>query len=467
MADDRTGQTTIRLNVLGPLEIEPAPSDESSASPSWRAQQILAFMAVNKKCSHRELAEILWPDEAKNYGEARVRETLGVRLHGCLSEARKAVGLDGRSGFLKPHNRVVDRVAGDDVTVITDFDEFHRLAGSDKRTDWQAALALVRGVFAAHLPDDGVQRDWLTREREHQHQDIREVLERFHSDTTSDELETLCQDVLDQRYRAAKPAASPSRTEDNQRRQSAAPSEQSADAPMARGRSVTRRRLIAVLLAVCTVAAGIVALTLRSRPPSAAKSTPPVGAIVNTWTGKWTFHIPTATAPLAQVSGGTANLRACDLTARQPCKYLFKESSIRAHIGDTIEFKDFLYNPQDEPIPYVKLNVNSGPGGSGKHEGEEIGVQFLAAWPEPHTVEYPAGNGGDFTIHLPTPGAYHLTYIPGSTTLTSPYNRKLLLHLPDGIMEEGIGLEDLGSPRTCFQCAPAYSRIVSFRAKIT
>jgi hypothetical protein len=466
MVVQRASKMTIRLNVLGPLQIEPEASDKASASPSWRVQHVLALMAVKDRYSHKELIEVLWPDEAKNYGEAKVREALGVRLHGCLSDTRKAVGLDGQSGFLKSHNRVVDRVAGGDVTVIIDFDDFHSLAGSDKRADWQAALALVRGVFANGLPDDGVERAWLTRERDRQRQDIRKVLEQLHPNATA-ELDDLCQDVLDQRYRPAKPVTPPLRTKDDQRHQLVAPSEQAADAPTLRGRILRRRRLIAGLLTVCIAAAGIVISVLHSHRQSATASIPPPGAVVNTWTGKWSFHTPTATAPLAQVSGGTASLRACDLTARQPCKYLFKETSIRAHMGDIIEFKDFLYNPQDEPIPYVKLTVDSGPGGSGKHEAEEIGVQFLAAWPEPHTVEYPAGNGENFTISLPTPGAYHLTYIPGSTTLTSPYNSRLLFHLPDGIMEEGIGIEDLGTPRSCFQCAPAYSRIVSYRAKIT
>ncbi|MGA3124861.1 MAG: hypothetical protein ABSF69_29290, partial [Polyangiaceae bacterium] len=105
-------------------------------------------MAIKDRYSHKELIEVLWPDEANNYGDTDVRRSLGVRLHGCLKEARKAVGHDGHSGFLKAGDHSVARVSGEAVEVVTDFDDFHRLAGSDKKTDWQAALALVRGVFA-------------------------------------------------------------------------------------------------------------------------------------------------------------------------------------------------------------------------------------------------------------------------------------------------------------------------------
>jgi hypothetical protein len=136
-------------------------------------------------------------------------------------------------------------------------------------------------------------------------------------------------------------------------------------------------------------------------------------------------------------------------------------------MGDTIEFKDFLYDPQNEPLPYVKLDAYSGPGGPGKQAAKELTMQVFVGWPGGVHGPSAAGNTTDFTIHLPKPGDYHLTYVPGSTTLTSPYNPKLLFHLPNGIMEEGIGLEDFGSPSTCFECALAYSRYVNFQSKIT
>jgi hypothetical protein len=208
-------------------------------------------------------------------------------------------------------------------------------------------------------------------------------------------------------------------------------------------------------------------VTSASPTLSNPASIPPAGAIVNTWTGKWSLHIPTTRARLAQIDGGNNTFHACDLTIGRPCQYRPKEDSINARMGDTIEFKDFLYDPQNEPLPYVKLDAYSGPGGPGKQAAKELTMQVFVGWPGGVHGPSAAGNTTDFTIHLPKPGDYHLTYVPGSTTLTSPYNPKLLFHLPNGIMEEGIGLEDFGSPSTCFECALAYSRYVNFQSKIT
>lgn len=459
MTADSTDKTTVELRILGPLEIAVQPGGMRRLPTSLRARYILVIMAVEPEYGWREFIDLLWPDEAKNYDASRIRRSLNNRLYKELMKARQALELDRTSKFLHPHGGTVIRVFGDHVSVVSDFDEFHRLSASNDATDWHAALALVRGVIAARLPDDGVQQDWLDQQRQRQLEDISAIVARLHPNATATELDTLSRTVLDGRYDFAGPPSSPLPEIEPSIHQPGA----GASQPQPGSRRTKRWRLASALAAGAVAAA--LAVVFASGGHKTA-SVPPVGAIVNTWTGKWSLRVPAAKASLAQISGGTATFVACNISARRQCRYLPSERTIHASIGDIIEFKDFLYDPQDEPVPYVKLWVSAGP--AGKHASEELGVQILVAWPgqlEPEYVQ--AGNYGDLTIRLPTPGAYHLTYSPGSTILTSPYNRRLMFHLPDGVMEEGIGLEDLGSPPSCFQCAPAYSRVVSFRAKIT
>ena len=202
MAGDQTSETTIRLNVLGPLEIALEPGGAVALPTSLRARHVLVVMAIEPQYRWRGLIEILWPEEARTNAD-RVRDALDNRLSKDLGNARRAFGLDRDSGFLYAHSGTVRRVNGDCVTVISDSDEFRRLAATDDRADLYAALALVRGVVATHLPDissDAEEEDWLAHQRQLQRKDIIHVLERLHPDASREDLEALCQDVLDRRY---------------------------------------------------------------------------------------------------------------------------------------------------------------------------------------------------------------------------------------------------------------------------
>ncbi|MFZ1990967.1 MAG: hypothetical protein WAW96_14490, partial [Alphaproteobacteria bacterium] len=59
-----------------------------------------------------------------------------------------------------------------------------------------------------------------------------------------------------------------------------------------------------------------------------------------------------------------------------------------------------------------------------------------------------------------------LTYIPGSTVLFDQMGR-VLAHLPDGIMEAGIALTDVGAPPSCSYCGNEYDRYVNFKVTVT
>jgi hypothetical protein len=110
-----------------------------------------------------------------------------------------------------------------------------------------------------------------------------------------------------------------------------------------------------------------------------------------------------------------------------------------------------------------------------EHKKEELEVDMSIQWPlsSSHETGEPPSGVDSITIRLPIAGTFGLTYIPKSTTLSSPFGH-FLYHLPDGILGgpndnkfPGIGLEDIGAPESCAECIDAYMRIVSFQARVT
>jgi hypothetical protein len=59
-----------------------------------------------------------------------------------------------------------------------------------------------------------------------------------------------------------------------------------------------------------------------------------------------------------------------------------------------------------------------------------------------------------------------LTYLPGSTVLFGARG-EVLARLPDGIMEGGIALVNVGAPASCSYCETEYTRYVNFKVRVT
>jgi hypothetical protein len=236
------------------------------------------------------------------------------------------------------------------------------------------------------------------------------------------------------------------------------------------------KRKIGLLLTAAL--AGIVAWALWSS--SSSISIPPLGAIVNAQTGTWSMRAPKTPAEFpAGIGGGDTKFRGCDVSTEHPCRYSSSVPPLKAHVDDTLEFTVILNNSYNTAIPYIKLEayVNKiGEGGTSSREllhagiSTELAVGMSISWPS----EGELGAGPTITRHaeinevyikFPRAGDYGLRYIPKTSTihLSKPH---FFHYLPDGIMEPGIVLQNVGQPTTCFPCAISYIRLVSFRTRV-
>lgn len=224
-----------------------------------------------------------------------------------------------------------------------------------------------------------------------------------------------------------------------------------------------------VVVGVFLLAVVIVAIW-RSLPTSHGASIPPLGSIVNTRTGRVSHHIPTGIAPREAIEGGDV-FGACDLSAQSaglPCNY--EQKSISARPGDTIGFRLRLTNFSNRPIPYLRLVMMWFPN---ERQKNELEVRPNIDWPlsaSSNETGTPQNEVDTVTIQSPIANV-HLSYISKSTTLTSPFGH-FLYHLPNGILYgsatqyPGIGLADVGAPISCVECMSAYTRFVSFQARL-
>jgi hypothetical protein len=485
MTTTSQGRITIRLDVLGPLELRREPGGKMDVPMSASARYVLAVMATTTTYDRRQLITMLWPDDARNYGVYKARRALNDRLSKALLDARRAVKLRRTDGFLKLTSACLDRVEDDAVVVLSDFADFHALAESDNRIDWERALALVRGVFAAGLPEDDTQTDWLEDERKSQRKDIMEILARLYPDGKSAELDGLCKDVLHGRYRQSRLASfpvKPTAPSPTQLKSDSSidrgPIPNTVPSPTTRAPRVTPKRLVALLLACVASLAVTVALL-----SSAHGSLPPPGSIVNTWTGHASFRASRQTLPTEdgpEITVGTL-FWACNKSLGATCsRYpLRPRQPVIARRGDLLDFWIRLYNPLPTPLPYLTLAMYWS---YGQHSWE-INTRLQFKWPNGEAVVPP------ISIYL-SPGGlassvYQLAYVPGSTVLTTP-NPHVRYPLPNGIVHRdsipeqllvlghlwptyplgGIGLADLGPPSSCSDCLSEYVRFVHFQVRV-
>jgi hypothetical protein len=225
-----------------------------------------------------------------------------------------------------------------------------------------------------------------------------------------------------------------------------------------------RVRLLVLLVAVVFFAAVVAAVSGFFNIHGRESPLPPIGSIIDASSGKASpKHTALASsASYGAIEGGNI-LRACDAAITQPCEDPAGEG-IYAKPGDTLKFRLYLKNRFNGPIQLLKVRFT--------WEQQKSFATAAVDWtkaPSHHTAPDEAVDSIEisFTDHH----GHQLIYIPGSSALYSISGegpRARLARLPDGIMSSnGIQLADFGPPASCFDCIPAYDRIIEFSARAT
>jgi hypothetical protein len=487
MPDEQT-PTIIRLNILGPPEIErdgePLPLPDAAA-----AHHLLALLAVKDRYEDQHLVDILWPGDSLTDARIGVPKAVRARLDRAVSDARAALGVRASSGVLKRQHGIVHRVRGNDVTITTDLDDFHRLSQSDRADDWLAALALVRGPIAQHVPTRNMRRDWIADQEGFQLEQIAALLKRLDPDAADETIQHRVQEVLDGRWLppaaetngppepdTATPTAA--KRAPNVTVQSLPPSELDSSTNPKRQR-LAKRYVASAVIAIVLTLVGIVLLVYSAR----GTSTPPRGSVIDADTGAIVAHPKIATSKFpAQLEFGPLIFLDCDLSAGSCGNGHHGPTPLKVKVGDIVAFRVTLNDGTSSQIHYLKLEALSQRRifKALKVSSTELEVRMSVKWPEvlgPYEVVNEPGfihhhiSGGNppiqpLYLQLSRPGDYHLVYIPGSTTLANKETH-FSHDLPDGIMNEGIELENVGPPPSCFWCAQQYIRYVYFHMRVT
>lgn len=194
---------------------------------------------------------------------------------------------------------------------------------------------------------------------------------------------------------------------------------------------------------------------------------PPVGTVVDAANGEVVDNPDRhASQQLIWLQEGN-EFRACDLglTPKNRCLFTQEAVNIATKPNHLLWLGLRLRSDGEVPIPLASIVVTHHPQSTSSDELEAI-------------IEWRSTKGGKFAqtpshirekmkVVLPGfEGNTQLLYIPGSTELRGPSWHDFIAHLPDGIMEDGISLADIGPPITCFECGDKYKRYVFFEVKV-
>lgn len=238
------------------------------------------------------------------------------------------------------------------------------------------------------------------------------------------------------------------------------------------GAEYRRRVILFVLPLVVGVGAGAYFVESAISNGDQASAIPPSGTVINTQTGQPAVNVQRSTPQIAQLEFGHI-FRACDRTTEHPCRYDADQGAIKAKPGDLLEFGIRLHNGNDASVPYAHLTVESW-GGDGtiiEHSSSGAVTDRRAPVAAKLDIEYKTGishDGIEETVEIDVPessGYTALNYVLGSTVLVDRQHH-LVARLPDGIMDGGLALADIGSPSSCYFCDLRYTRLVFFRARV-
>jgi hypothetical protein len=485
--------TTLRLNVLGNLEIVREPNELLPLPSNVRACHLLALMAIRNAYDHQELVDIFWEGETMHHPDSDEVKLIANRLHQVLKEARKTLGVGAKEPL--ESDQYVVRWVGPNYQISSDFWEFQDRAASNDPDDWRAALALVRGRLAQHMPSTRELSDAFGDARTRQQEDIRELLARLDPETTDQALDRAVQDVLEGRYRAdylrrkvmdregitepSQPEARP----DAQAEPTPPSISVSGESGSSRQHGARRSRPILVALVASVLGLGVATWAVWPAQPGSA--IPPSTSVVDAQTGQVVRdgsarNFSRAEALAAQKLNVLFWI--CNVSTKQSCSYPTTEQPVTGHRGNIFELWIRLLNPTSTPIPLLGVAVESI---SNEEEPTESDEQWfalsVAAFNQPKGSQIGGETGFTrFVQMLPKePEAfpsYQPTYIQGSTVLTA-LSPSFRVTLPDGIVNnethavkpnsvKRIWLTNLGTPSPCTDCQAQYVRFIHFRVQI-
>jgi hypothetical protein len=486
--------TNFRLNVLGDLQIIREPGAALPRPTNARACHFLAMLAFKTAHDRQELVDIFWEGETLHHADDVEAKRVANKLDRVFTEVRLTLGIAGKE-ILESDRGVIRWVEGAPYRLTSDLAEFQALARSDRPDDWRAALALVRGRVAQHLPQERTLTDSFGAARQQQQEEITELLRRLDPDAADDALNHRVQNVLDGRYR-----------EDYLRQQAAQP-EGAADLPspadhptIALGgkvepppssapepheasrstrRRVRRRWLIAGVVTGAVFGLGLAAWAVW--PASSHKvSTPPFGAVVDARTGQVAHYVASHTHSKSPPLEIEVLIWVCDISIRRPCEYPKTSQPLTAHRGDILEVWIRLYDEAETPLVGVSVGwfyTYETPPLFSTNQVFNVGVTAFDR-PNGKPISEEAANSV-YVRMLPTGEGitYMPLYITGSTVLTS-LSPHFYHPLPDGIMRrqtlltksssmKRIWLTNLGaSASSCAECRYQATRFIHLRVQM-
>jgi hypothetical protein len=485
--------TTFRLNVLGDLQIIREPGTPLPLPTNARACHFLAMLAFKTAHDRQELMDIFWEGETLHHPDPIEAKRVANKLDAVFTKVRLTLEIVGKD-VLESDRGVIRWVEDAPYRLTSDLAEFQALARSDRLDDWRAALALVRGRVAQHLPQERTLTDSFGVVRQRQQEEIKELLGRLDPGVADDALDHQVQYVLDGRYREdylRQQAARPKGATD-----SPSPAGHPATAPIGKAESppssapkphearrstrhrVRRRWLLAWVLTGAVFGFGIMALAVW--PASRTVSIPPYGSVVDAQTGQVVHyvasHIQSKLPPLEI----EALIWVCDISVRRPCEYPKTSQPLTAHRGDLLEVWIRLYDEAKTPLVGVSVGwfyTYETPPRFSTNQVFNVGI---AAFDRPNgkQISEEAANSVDVRM-LPTGEGitYMPLYITGSTALTS-LSPHFYHPLPDGIMGrqtlltksssvKRIWLTNLGAPASsCADCRYQAMRFIHLRVQM-
>lgn len=238
------------------------------------------------------------------------------------------------------------------------------------------------------------------------------------------------------------------------------------------GAEFRRRVIVIVVPIVLLIGVGAYFVEGTVSESGKALTIPPSGTVINAQTGEPAVNVQRSTPQIAQIEFGNI-FRACDRATEHPCRYEAGQGPIEAKPGDLLEFGIRLHNGNDAPVPYAHLTVELWGSGGTIVERDSSGAvkERRAPLPVNLDIEYRTGishEGIEETVEIDVPessGYTALNYVPDSTVLVDRQHH-LVARLPDGIMDSGLALADIGAPSSCYFCDLRYTRLVFFRAKV-
>jgi hypothetical protein len=235
------------------------------------------------------------------------------------------------------------------------------------------------------------------------------------------------------------------------------------------------RRGVIVLVVIFVIGLGATASFVEDALSGAepAPTIPPTGTVIDAQTGEPAMNVQHSTPQVAQIGAGGI-FRACDLTREHPCRYERNQGPIKARPGDLLELGIRLHNGNDASVPYARFTVEMW-GGNGTFTERDSHGNVISEGRDPLSakldIEYRTGTtdeGIEESVEIDVPesaGYTALNYVPGSTFLLDRHHH-LVGRLPDGIMDSGLALADIGSPSSCYFCDIRYTRFIFFKARV-